>query len=864
MKSLRRGWKRLIGTITGSHHEPDLSGEIETHLQMMTEDNLRTGMSPQEARRAAVLKFGGVDSTKEFYRDQWGFPLIRNLRQDIRFAFRMLHRTPSVSVPAVLALALGIGTATALYAIVYAMWLRPLPYPGADRLVSVTTYFAGYKIDALASPDYGTWQGTRSLGALAAYNVSNAAMIGPGETVEVGRAGVSGNLLDVLRIHAAVGRGIQPADDRPEAPRVVMLSEGLWREQFGADPNVIGRSTRIDGEAYTIVGVLPRGFRMPDERRVDLLTPLALGEGWLRHGSGSMKILHGVARLQPGVTLAKARAELSTRLNDSRAQDPQIYREDVSLRVIPLQEYVVRDVRTVAIVLIGAVASILLIASANVASLLVARATGRGREMAVRVALGASALQIARHLLVEGLALGAIGVVSGLAVARGLVAMVPRLRPAMLARVEGVSINSEVLAVAFGVGMLCSLAFSFAPVLPLERLRLRRALIVGELALSLMLLIAASLLLENLARLNSVAPGFHTEHLVTASIRVKGTRFAETPAELRRELREDLQRTPGLISVAFADALPPTGASRITAFSRADRPLPEPFQRNENVIVRRVDARFFEAMGIPLLQGRVFTEGDEAGSGLVAIVNRTLADRYFGGEGPIGKQVDGVGIPWKTVVGVAADTRNDGLRNATRPEIYLPLTANKAPGGGITDDNGLNVVIRTAGEPAAATSLLRENLRAMDRALLARVRMMDEQWQDLEAGPRFQAIIFSGFAALALIMACTGIYGVLSHIVILRRQEIGIRIALGARPADVQILVVREALILALGGVVIGLAGALAGSRLIASLLYQVNPRDPLTLAATAALLVILAVCASVLPARRASQQDPAQTLRAE
>ena len=381
MKSLRRGWKRLIGTIASARHEPDLSDEIETHLQMMSEDNLRTGMSPQEARRAAVLKFGGVDSTKEFCRDQLGFPLIRSLWQDVRFAFRMLHRTPSISVPAVLALALGIGTATALYAIVYAMWLRPLPYPGADRLVSVTTYFAGYKLDVLASPDYGTWQGTRSLGALAAYSVSNAAMIAPGETVEVGRASVSGNLLDVLRIHAAVGRGIQPADDGPEAPRVVMLSEGLWRVQFGADANVIGRSTRMDGEAYTIIGVLPRSFRMPDERRVDLLTPLSLGEGWLRHGSGgAMKILYGVARLQPGVTLAKARAELSARLSDSRAQDPQIYREDVSLRVIPLQEYAVRDVRTVAIVLIGAMASILLIASANVASLLVARAIGRGRD----------------------------------------------------------------------------------------------------------------------------------------------------------------------------------------------------------------------------------------------------------------------------------------------------------------------------------------------------------------------------------------------------------------------------------------------------------------------------------------------------
>jgi putative ABC transport system permease protein len=865
VRRLRRGWKRLIGTISGFRHDPELADEIETHLQMQTEDNLKLGMTAQEARRDAVLKFGGVEPAKELCRDQRGFPLIGNVRRDIRAAFRMLHRAPSVSVPAILVLALGTGTAIALYAIVYAMWLRPLPYPDAGRLVSVTTYFGEYKLDALASPDYGTWQGTRSLGALAGYSVSSAAMIAPDQTVEIGRARISGNLLDVLQIHAAIGRCIQPADDSPKAPQVAMLSEGLWRDQFGADPNVAGRSARIDGDAYTIIGVLPHGFRLPNEGRVDLLTPLALSESWLRHGSGgAMKILYGVGRLQPGVTLDQALAELSTRLANSRAQDPKIYGEDVSVRVVPLHEYVVRDVRTVAILLMGAVASILLIASANVASLLVARAAGREREMAVRVALGASASQIVQHLLIEGLTLGIIGVACGLAVARALIALAPRLLPAMLVRVEGVTVNREVLMAAFGTGLICSLAFSLAPVMPLPRLRVRRALVTGELAVSLMLLVASALLLENLAKLHSVSPGFRTEQLVTASLSLKGTRFAETPGELQRELRERLQFTPGIISIGFADALPPAGSGRITAFSRAGRPLPEPFQGKDNVIVRLVDATFFQAMGIPLLEGRVFTEADQTGNGLVAVVNRTLADRYFAGESPIGKQVDGLGVPWKTVAGVVRDTRNDGLQNPTRPEIYLPLTTNNARGGGITHDKGLHVVIRSAGGQATAISALRGHLRAMDRALLAKVRMMDEQWEDLQSGPRFQAAIFSGFAALALIMACTGVYGVLSHVVVLRRREIGIRMALGARPADVQGLVVREALILALGGAGIGIAGALAGSRILASLLYQVDPRDPLTLAGTAALLVVLACGASLAPAWRASRQNPAETLRAE
>lgn len=865
MRSLRRACRRLAGCFGNSRRNAELADEIEAHLRMQTEDNLRLGMSPEEARRAAVLKFGGVESTKESYRDQRGFPLIHNLRQDIRVAFRMLHRSPSVSVPAVLVLALGIGAATALYAVVYAMWLRPLPYPDAGRLVSVTTYFAGYKLDVLVSPDYGTWQGTRSLGALAAYNVSNAAMVAPDQTLEVSRARISGNLLDVLRVHPALGRGIQPADDSPEAPRVAVLSEGLWREQFGADPSVVGRLTRIDGEAYTIAGVLPQGFRMPGDRRIDLLTPLALAENWLRHeNDGAMKILHGIARLQPGITLSQARAELSTRLAVSRAQEPKFYGDDVSLRVVPLHEYLTRDVRTVGILLIGAVAVILLIASANVAGLLVARAAGRGREMAVRVALGASRSQIARLLLVEGLLIALFGIAGGLVLARALIALVPRLRPAMLFRVEDVTIGGDVLGIALAVALLCSLAFSLAPALPLPRLRLRRALVVGELALSMMLLVAAVLLLENLVKVRSVAPGFRTEQLVTASLSLKGTRFEETPAELRRELRDRLQRTPGIISTAFADELPPTGSGRITTFSRADRPLPEPFHRGDNVVVRLVDATFFEAMGIPLRQGRGFTEADQTGEGLVAVVNRTLADRYFAGEMAIGKQVDGLGVPWKTVIGVVADTRNDGLRNPTRPEIYLPLTSIGARGGGITHEKSLNILIRTAGDPATITSVLRGNLRAMDPSLLSRIRTMDEQWEDLQASARFQAMVFSGFAALALIMACTGIYGVLSQVVVLRRREIGIRMALGARPPDVQGLVVREALILSVAGAVIGLAGTLAGARLLAALLYQVNPRDPLTLAATATLLVVLAICASAVPARRASRQDPAETLRAE
>jgi predicted permease len=511
------------------------------------------------------------------------------------------------------------------------------------------------------------------------------------------------------------------------------------------------------------------------------------------------------------------------------------------------------------------VASILAIASANAGSLLVARAAGRGREMAVRAALGASRLRIVCYLLVEGLALAAVGAAGGLLAAQVLVRLVERLRPAPLVRGEPVALNGAVMGAAMAAMLLCALLFSLAPALPLPRLRVRRTLVVTELALSLVLVAGAALLLESLIRLRSVAPGFRTDHLVTASLSLKGTRYAERAGDLREELRDRLLRTPGTVAVAYADALPPTDAGRMVTFSRADRPLPEPFHRGDNVIVRLVDAAFFEAMGIPLRQGRAFTAVDMAGDGLVAVVNQTLADHYFAGESPLGKQVDGIGLPWKTVVGVVADARNDGLRNPVRPEIDLPLGGRRTrEGGGITRGFGLNLVVRTASDPAAAISLLRGHLRSLDRTLLANIRTMDEQWAELTAGLRFQAVVLGCAAALALLMACAGVYGVLSHAVALRRREMGIRMALGARPADVERLVVREAFMLALAGATLGTVGALGSSRLVASLLYETEPQDPFTLAGAALLLVALAVCASAVPARRASREDPAATLRAE
>lgn len=749
--------------------------------------------------------------------------------------------------------------ATTLYAVVYQSWLRPLPYPDPGRLVSVLVHFPSYRLDALESPDYGEWQGTRSLGPLAAYSSGTAALIGREETVEIGRASVSGNLLGVLRVRPAAGRGILPSDEGPSSAPVAVLTDAFWQARFGQDPCALGASLNIDGQTYRVVGILPPGFRMPDENRLDVLTPLSLDARFLHHGNGSAKILHGIGRLRPGVTMETAASELRTRLVASKSAEPSLYDEHASLRMVPLDQYVNGNSRTAGIVLLGAVASILLIMSANVASLLIARAAGREREISIRIALGATTARITRHLLLEALAIAAAGIAGGVALAVFLTGLLPRLLPVLLADGEAPVIDGRLLAAVLPVAVLCSAAFGLAPVLPRPRVRVRKGLVAGELALSLVLLVGALLLLQSFARLRAIAPGFRTGDLVTMSVFLESGNNA---TEFRRELRARLERIPGAIAVSFADALPPNEFTRTSAFSRADRPNPAA-ARNDAVVVRLADHEFFEAMGIRLERGRLFTGREVSGGAAIAVVNRTLADHYFAGEDPIGKLIDGPS--WKTVAGVVADTRNDGLRNPTRPEIYLPFSGRmKAQGGGVTHANGLNVLVRTSGDPAAIAQLLPRIVHNIDPSLLTSVNTMNRQWADLSEVPKSQAEVMAAFAGLALVLASVGIYGVISHLVLLRRKEMGIRLALGARPKDIAALVVGEAVSLAAVGAVAGVIGALALSRLLGGLLFEVKPQDPLTLGLGAVFLLMLAAGAAAGPARRASREDPCQTLRAE
>jgi predicted permease len=863
MKRLRRFLARLLSPVRRTQDDRDLDDEVASHIAFQTEDNIRAGQSPEEARRAAILKFGAVESVKESYRDQRHWPFFEVLRLDLRFALRMLRRSPVVGWSAIVVLALGLGTATATYALVYAMWLRPLPYTQPQELVSVSTWLPNFKIDALMSPDYGEWQNTKSIGLLGAFDYNSSVLSAPRETLRVKSPRISGNLFSILGIHPALGRAIQASDDSPAAAPVAMLSHALWRSQFNSDPSLIGRPVPLNGQATTIIGVLPKDFRLPGDRRVDMLLPLSLAPDLLAHGgSGAMRIMEGIGRLQPGADLAQARAEFTTRLANSKARSEEFYRKSgVELRIVPLHERSVAKARTLSLALLAAIACILWIATANIAGLLVARASGRQREMAIRYSLGASHLQIARGLLTEGILLGGIGTALGLALTAGLLSLLPLAGGASLVSLDTVSLDPQVLAAAIATGIFCSLAFSLAPILPLPRLQLRRGLVVLELAASLFLLFGAALLLENLRQLHAVSPGFQTNHLLTVALGLEGSSYAKNPTSLVDELRSRITAIPGVTSLSFVTPVPPQESFRSATFSRPDRPAYGSLHRMK---VRMADSNFLATMGIPLRQGRVFSPEAEAGSAREAIINRSLAERYYPGENPIGKQIDGMGSPWKTIVGVAEDYSNAGLRNAAHPELILPLVKSSEGGREVTFSRELSVILRTAGDPTATASALRAQFRQLDTNVLATIRTMDESWDELKAAPRFEAFAFSIFAGLALLMAATGIYGVLSHIVTLRWREIGIRMALGALPRQVQFLILREALVFAGGGIFLGLVAALLVAPQFKSLLFNVNPSDPLLLGTTSALLLLLALLAALAPARRAAQQDPAHTLRSE
>lgn len=815
---------------------------------------------------------------------------------DLKFAFRQLLKNPGFTAVAVLTLALGIGANTAIFSVVNAVLLRPLPYPEPDQLVQLRADWSGSPGTEIGSATFLEVKAqSRSLARIAAYSGGDLTLTGTGSAERLVAGAVTADFFPLLGVQPALGRNFTPEEDTPNGPKAVILGPVLWQSRFGGNPDVLGRTITLNGQSHTVVGILPARFQYPEP--FQLWTPLALGESggtFVKHGEGMM-LLKAIARLKPGVTLQHAQAELQTIAQRVQPGGPTATPGGEGgegggggpgvLTLVGLHEQVVGDVKGALLVLLGAVALLLLIACANVANLLLARAATRQREMAVRSALGASRLRVARQLLTEGVLLSVAGGGLGLLVAFWGVRALGQWSGASLLAMRETGIDARVLVFTLGVSVLTGLAFGLAPAMQAWRTdinaalkeegrgeaggqhnRLRHLLVVSEVALALVLLIGAGLLIKSFSRLLDVNPGFRADGVLTFQAKFTEGKSPAQKINFIDGILERLRTLPGVQAAAATDSLPLTQFERIGLAEIEGRPpIDVDKLRRGELKVRPVSRAtvtpdYFHAMGIPLKSGRAFTPQDARPGAGAVIVNESFEKHHFPGESAVGKRIrllgSGAGI-WLSVVGVVSDVRQSGLAGDVMPEVYNPEL--KEAG------DALSFVIRIAGNPAQLIPAMGGVVAEVEpNQPLHSVMTMEQRLASTTASRRLNTALLGGFAAVALLLAAVGIYGVMSYAVMQRRREIGVRMALGAHKNDVLGLILRGGLRLTLLGVAIGLGGAFALTRYLSNLLYSVKATDPVTFLGVAAALTGVALLACWLPARRAARVDPMIALRAE
>jgi predicted permease len=797
--------------------------------------------------------------------------MMQALLNDLRYALRLLRRGPGFTLAAVLTLALGIGANTAMYSVVHAVLLRPLPFPEPERLMRIRG-----NSSALDLRDLG--QHARVFEGFAGYRRNSFDIPSDPLAERVDGALVAGDAMPLLGVPAARGRMLTAADDRAGGEKVVVVSDSFWRTRLNGDPAAVGGTIRFVSGTYRVVGVMPPGFQMP-QVEAEVYAP-ALVESAQEMQARGAHTLYGFGRVRPGVTLAQAQADMDA-LQPTMARIDPVENRDRRYLVMPLHAYLVRNVRPAILMLFGAVGFVLLIAAVNVVNLLLARAAARHREMAIRSSLGASRMRLLRQLLVEGLVLSAAGAAAGLAVAAWMLEAVVALGRDDVPALATVRLDPQVLGFTAGVALLVALLFGLVPALQAwrgpaaahlkdgtratgGRDRVRRALVAVEVALSVVLLAGAGLLLRSLHRLQSVDPGFQTSNLVTFNITLPMDRYREVARRTAfvDALMPGLAAQPGVSAVGLTTELPFADDQLPQNFVVEGAPEVEP-GREPEVNSRSVTPGTFQALGIPLRAGRDFTSADVAGSQPVGIVNETAVRQLFGGQDPIGKRVAWAREEprvWMTVVGVAGDVRGAGLDADDAPALYSPLPQERR-----WWRTWMFITLRTPLPPQAAMEPVRRMVARADKDVpVTRVRTMQELMDASWGDRRFNLSLLAGFALVALVLAGVGIHGVMSYAVARRTREIGVRMALGARGRDVLRLVLAQGLRLAALGLAAGLLGALALRHLVAGMLYGVGATDPLTLAAVVLLLLGVALLACYAPARRAVAVDPAVALRSE
>jgi predicted permease len=873
MRRLRAWFFRFTGIFQKDRWDREFAEELQSHLQLDIEDGIRTGLSLGEARRRAVLRLGGVEPAKEIYRDRRGFPFIESMARDLAYAARMMRSHPAFAATVILTLGLGIGATTAIFTVVNGILLRPLPYPEPDRLVYVSETLGEIPNPFTYTRDYSSFRDhNRTLKQIAGYMLF-AGNFTRGDKAERVTGGLATrSFFQLLGVQPALGRNFLPEEDAPGGPPAAILSDGFWRRQFGADPAVVGKSVILDGQSYNIVGVLPRGFRVPgrqgDRFTFALWLPLALNENRAARG---VIMLCAVGRLKPGVTMQQASADLNT-LQVLKLRTGMKKRVVVS----GWQSEIARQVKSSLLIFLVAVTFVLLIACVNVANLLLSRAATREKEIAVRRAIGAGRGRIAQQLLTESALMGLAGGLLGLALAYlGKDILIAFLSP-NLPSLDPISMDGRVLSFNLAIALLTGLAFGFAPALRvskfdltasleesgrgasegLPRQRLRSLLVVFEVAAAMVLLSGAGLFIRSFLLLRGTDGGYKSDHILMMTFDLTGSKYKTTgaQAEFFRQALDRVSVLPGVL-MAGVTTSPPFS---LYQFSLNEIILEGRSTVSASVDVATVSPDYFRTLGIPLLRGRYLSATDRMGAPAIILVNESFARRFFPGGDCLGKRIQNwdKDNEWMTIAGVVRDVRTY-VEEETPPEIYTSYLQAGAM--------HMTVVVRTEGDPMSMSAAIRSGIASVDKTQPPHdVVSMEGALAEHFTPRRIKMVLVVTFAALALTLGVVGIYGVVSYSVKRRTHEIGVRLALGAQQGQVLGMVMRSGLRPVAAGVLIGLAASTGLTRLIASELWNVSPTDPWTLAGVALLLAASGTVACLLPALRASKVDPMLSLRYE
>jgi predicted permease len=894
IRKLRSLALRLRGLFTGRRAEADFAAELESHVALHTDAGIRNGLSREEARRQALIHLGGAEQTRQAYRERSRLPFLEELGQDLKYSLRVLRKNPAFTLVTILTLALGIGANTALFSIVNSVLLNPLPFPHPSELVAVHESKANFDQGSISYPNFRDWQrDNKTLAALAIAHQRRFTLTGAGDAERLPGDYISSDFFSILGVKPVLGRLFAPGEDEIGRGPLVLISAGLWARKFSSSPDVLNKTLTLDGRDFTIIGVVPSDFDLSvgNFNAGDLYVPIGQWQQPALNNRFAGLGLHGIARLKPGVTLAQAQADMNGVSDRLAAAYPQAD-HGIRASLVSLRQSLVGQVQPLLLVLLGAVGFVLLIACVNVANLLLARSSARAQEFAVRSALGAGRLRIVRQLLTESTMLALTGGALGLLLASWGTRAAIKLVPVALPRASHIHLSASVLCFTLLVSLAVGILFGLLPAWKASRQKLHETLkegsrsvsgsrhrtqdvlVIFETAMALVLLAGAGLMIRSMIALSSVNPGFNPNGVTSFSLAAPPSMTTASPDAIRayyREVDRRIRQVPGVEGVSLmGGSLPMTENDDEALFWLENEPKPTTTNDMRWAFDYIVQPDYLKIMGIPLERGRFFTEADNNHAPAVVVVDEMFARQFFGNKDPVGKHINLDNQP-VTIIGVAGHVMQQGLDNdASFPlhvQIYLPFMQLTDADMSFQEGLGMDAIIRARGDSASTMSDIQRALRQMNQQQVVYLASsMNQLIADSLAARRFSMILLGIFAALALLLASIGMYGVISYLVSQRTQEIGIRMALGADRGQVMRWVLKQGGRLALIGVGIGLAASLALTQLMArsSMIYGIHAYDPWTLIGVTALLIVVALTACYIPARRAMHIDPMRALRME